>query len=429
MVTVETLTSRADVNLDTVQIDQLRLRSSGLVRWTDPVTYAIAPVYELANLIANRRSIYGRRMVPSFRFRPEAGRPLRLILDEHTRDGLRWSFNAELRLSEPSARTPLSFGFTLEINLNPTRNIAALANVSTQGSTARQRLQIPALETTEWRASNTLPDHLVLQPVAQFAWLDRAKVIAQETFDFVVSQIFGQAESGPTSIGWTYDIASPSVSSAECFWEFASDNANERVHALAKAFSGGSASHGSRTWSVIHRGNDIEFSPVSHRHDTSELVKSVVYPRATNGRIRLEVRYLKRVSTACRYRKQITLSEKLDAIAVNATSKAGAVLNVLRPWIRQPAPYSASSRHGLLASLVVEVLGNRPRRVGDVIRALLEHGGVIAGEGHLITINEARRLVRRQVIASRRMGRSRNGRVFTIGSYFMPLCLPNTRAE
>ncbi|MBB3942715.1 hypothetical protein GGR91_000937 [Sphingorhabdus rigui] len=406
---------RPTVTADSAQIDKLVLRTTGSIRWLSSSVLGGAPVSELVGWLVGRRSIFGRRMARHFRLvRSNRFDATRLTLADLP-SGEEWCFGVDLQLHPPRASAPDVVGYTLIVTLNPTRQLAA-----TDGRTPRIGA-IDSLRSSQsgggasWTASNVLPERIAMHPVADWHWVDAARDVADDTMAFVTEQLFGDGVGNTPERLWEVNTSPITISEIECFWEFRDAQPRQTVQQLCGAFTGGGAVSAANRYTVSYEGMSL-----SLRSRIRQSVEAVLYPK-NDERVRLEVRY-GQVSRAGLRLSELNLHDKFRVIADDAAARAGVVLRTVAPYFRASSQRASPIRYAELAGEIAYVVGGQPRRITDVMTELLLRGGITAGDGHLLSLNEAARLVRANVLARRRMSRSRHGRSFQLGYYFLPLC-------
>lgn len=413
---------RPTVTAESAQIDKLVLRTTGSIRWLSSSLLGGAPVSELVGWLAGRRSIFGRRMARHFRLvrsnRFDATR-LRLV---NLPSGEEWCFGVELQLHPPRASAPDVVGYTLMVTLNPTRQLAA-----TDGRMPR----IGAIDSlrlsqsgggASWTPSNVLPERIAMHPVADWHWVDAARDVADDTMAFVTEQLFGDGVGHTPERLWDVDISPLTISEIECFWEFRDPQPRQTVQQLCTAFTGGAAVSGAHNYTTSQEGMHLSLNC-----RVRQSILAVLYPK-TDERVRLEIRY-GQVSQAGLKLSELNLHDKFRLIAQKAASRAAKVLETVIPHISASSHRASPVRYAELAGEIARVVNGHPGRITDVMAELLLRGGITAGEGHLLSLNEAARLVRTNVLARRRMSRSRHGRSFQLGFYFLPLCRTEPQAS
>lgn len=397
----------------------MTLRYEGNLLWLDGEQGGEIPLASLARRLANGRSVFGRRMNREFRLlSTENSRSFKLVL-RHPRLRQEWAFRVELELYEPRISAPNRVRFVLKIILNPTRQMAHTAGRIAQ--TVPQHSVYHGVRNADydWSHSNMLPDEVILQPVANWEWIDGATQIVEETSAFVVEELFGE----PPGSGWVHEwaahVPAPTLSTAECLWEFSVPNARETVRHLTRAFTGGAARNEIRRWIAESRIIGVGLCcPLTQQVETALYAKG-----EADNRVRLEFRYKSRLATAVSGIGALSMPEKLRLVAANAAGRAIPVLGTLRPHLARRS-WASIGRYGTLAGLLVQVIGNRPQTISEVMTELLSRGGVTAGEDGLLSLLEANRLVRLGVLSRRRMTRSRQARSFQLGFSYLPLCRP-----
>lgn len=416
MMTLDTL-GAISVAPEAAQFDKLTLRYDGNLLWLDAERAGEIPLESLARRLANGRSVFGRRMNRDFRLHStEHSRSFKLLL-RHPRPYQEWAFRVELELYEPRISAPNRVRFVLKIILNPTRQMAHTGGRI--GRTVPRHSVYHGVRNADydWAHSNMLPDEVVLQPVANGEWVDGATQIAEETSAFVVEELFGE----PPGSGWVHEwaahVPAPSLSTAECLWEFSTSHAREAVRYLTPAFTGGAARSEIRRWVTVTNviGTGL-CCPLTKQ------VEAALYAKGeADNRIRLEFRYKSRLSTAVTGIGSMGLGEKLRAVAADAARRATPVLRLIRPHLSTHRQVTLR-RFGELAKYLVDVLGNRPQTIHETMTEMLLRGGINAGEGGLISLAEAVRLVGFGVLQPLRMTRSTVARSFPLEAYFIPLC-------
>lgn len=416
MMTLDTLNATS-VAPEAAQFDKMTLRFDGSLQWLHAECGGEIPLERLARQLANGRSVYSRRMNRDFRFRStENSRSFKLVL-QHPRPYQEWAFRVELDLYEPRASAPNRVRFVLKIILNPTRQMAHTGG--RVGQTVPQHSVYHGVRNADydWAHSNMLPDEVVLQPVANWEWVDGATQIAEETSAFVVEELFGELPESNRVHEWAAHVPAPSLSTAECLWEFSTSHAREAIRYLTPAFTGGATRSEIRRWvtvtSVIGTGLCC---PLTKQVEAALYAKGVA-----DNRIRLEVRYKSRLSTAVPGIGSMEIGDKLRLVAVDSARRATPVLRLIRPHLWTHSRVTLR-RFAELAKYLVEALGNRPQTIDDAMTEMLTRGGINAGEGSLISVAEAHRLVGLGVLRRLRMTRSTVARSFPLTAYFVPLC-------
>lgn len=406
---------RPTVTAESAQIDKLVLRTTGSIRWLSSSVLGGAPVSQLVGRLAGRRSIYGRRMARHFRLVPSDGLGVTRLTLANLPSGEEWCFGVHLQLHPPRASAPDVVGYTLMVTLNPTRQLAA-----TDGRTPRiggvdSQTSSQFRGAASWTASNVLPERIAMHPVADWHWVDAARDVAGDTMAFVTEQLFGDGVGDAPDRLWEVNTSPLTISEIECFWEFRDPQPRQTVQQLCAAFTGGAAVAGANRYTVQYEGMSL-----SLHCRIRQSLNAVLYPK-NEARVRLEMRY-GQVSRAGLGLSELSLHDKFRVIAEDAASRAGEVLRTVTPHLSVSSQHASPIRYAELAGEIAGVVNGQPGRIMDVMAELLLRGGITAGDGHLLSLNEAARLVRANVLARRRMSRSRHGRSFQLGFYFLPLC-------
>lgn len=418
MMTLDTL-GAISVAPEAAQFDKLTLRYDGNLLWLDGEQGGEIPLASLARRLANGRSVFGRRMNREFRFlSTENSRSFKLVL-RHPRLHQEWAFRVELELYEPRISSRNRVRFVLKIILNPTRQMAHTGGRIAQTVPRYSVYHGVRNADYDWSHSNMLPDEVILQPVANWEWVDGATQIVEETSAFVVEELFGEPPGSRWAPEWVANVPAPSLSTAECLWEFSVSNAREMVRHLTRAFTGGAARNEIRRWV-----EETQVIGVALCCPLTKQVETVLYAKGeADNRVRLEFRYKSKLATAVSGIGSLSMREKLRLVAADAADRAIPVLRTFRPHLVTQS-WASIGGYGTLAGLLVEVIGNRPQTISEVMTELLSRAGITAGEDSLISIPEANRLVRLGVLGRRRMTRSAEARSFPLGFSYLPLCRP-----
>lgn len=405
----------AAVTAESAQIDKLVLRATGSIRWLSLSVQGGAPVSMLVQMLTGRRSIFGRRMARQFRLVRSNGYDAVRLKLENPPSGDEWCFGIDLQLHSPRASAPDLVTFTLLITLNPTRQLAVTDGRTPRIGSNNSLVPPPAHGEAIGPASNVLPDRMVLQPVADWHWVDAARDVANATFAFVSEQLFGDGVGETPRRAWEVSISLPTISEIECFWEFRDPSPRQTVQQLCTAFTGGAAESGTHNYSTLREGMHLSLSCRLRKS-----ILAVLYPK-NNERIRLEIRY-GQVSQASLDLTALNLHDKFRAIARNAAKRAGPVLETVTPHLNASLQCATPILYAQLAGGIAGVFYGHRIRVTSVMAELLVEGGITAGDGHLITINEADRLVRAGILSRNKITRSRHGCSFQLETCYIPLC-------
>lgn len=406
---------RPAVTAESAQIDKLVLRTTGSIRWLSSSVLGGVPISLLVDMLAGRRSIYGRRMARHFRLVRSNGIDATRLRLDNPPSGEEWCFGIDLQLHPSRASAPDIVGYTLMVTLNPTRQLAA-----TDGRTPRigandSLIPPPSGGGAGWTESNVLPERLVVQPVANWRWVDAARDVADDTMAFVTEQLFGDGVGDTLELLWEVCTSPFTISHVECFWEFSDPQPRQAVQQISSAITGGTAVSGTHRYTTSREGMHLSLSCFLRQS-----IRGVLYPK-NDRRVRLEIRY-GQVSQASLGLKTLNLHDKFRVIAENAAKRAGQVLRTVTPHINASSQYASPMLYAQLAGGIAGAFYGHPRRVTSVMAELLLEGGITAGDHHLITLKEADRLVRAGIISRNRIARSRHGRSFQLESYYIPLC-------
>jgi hypothetical protein len=384
----------ASVVPGTAMIDRLIIGWSDVWQCGDQRSVALL----MANL-TNGRNLIGERVSRGYYW--EAGPQLRLRLRCSGRaDDFMTSTVSFERYASPAGTLRISG----QIHINPTRLIAHLEGQSVEEWFRTGRTICPR------RDVDPHDNFLRMDPSAparaEYHWSDIAAQIADNFIGVVTAALHGDRSHRPPHI-WLHQV--------EAYWEFATTVPISAVDGVAPAIRACARSTEGRYERLDDTGLPVLGLLLGSVSDSSRLA---LYPR--DGRVRVEVRFLKNVARSAPGAGVGDLAHRLRNVAAAASRHVNGALRATRPHRHQNVLFGFGSLISLLQRIMA-VLGVGSDRIRPFTEELLRNRYVRAGAERtcIISLNEAQRLQRAGVLV-RRSARSRDlrGRIFALDAYF-----------